>query len=143
MKNNRFTPLFALFFVLALLTSCAKDTQNRNSGDSSVTKDPANGSPQIPVYNYGIMKGILSPMPSYASITVSNDLGYSVQNTPAADGTFFISKLHPAVYNVRIAYSITAIGYNNNNNIHYYDIMGINVTTGTVTDLGTINLPSN
>ncbi len=126
--------LLVLLAAFLLLGGCSKDNQLANSNYMARDKNTS----EVPIFNYGSIKGIMEPVPIMASVKVFNENGFSTSGTVYANGTFNIENLPGDVYTVQIAYLIQNGEYRFWN---YFDVPRVSVKGGEVTSLDVIRLP--
>lgn len=134
MKNSIIMRFLAFFAALLILTGCTKENLLVPQQDKSF-KAPE---PEYPVYDYGIIKGLLTPVPYSAAIKVYNNNGFSRDYKAEPGGEFKIINLPADTYNLQIAYVIQKAEYTYTG---YFDIWRVSVKEGELTNLGIIELP--
>lgn len=130
--------LSSIWMASMIFSACTKEQlpvpQQSSQADKSFI-DPGSGAP---VYNYGTLKGVLSPAPYSADIKIYNNKGLSLRVIVQENGTFKVNNLPGDVYDMRILYTVQR-GENYYTLYHY--ITNMVVKDGEVTDLGVIYLP--
>ncbi len=134
MKTSIYMRLLVLLSALVLMAGCSKDKQVLNN--NIMAKDRITS--EIAEFNYGVIQGVMKPVPVMAAVKAINESGVSVNGSISETGTFLISNLPADIYTVRIAYYIQNGEYGGWN---YYDVPRIQVKTGEVTQLDPIKLP--
>ncbi|HUR66575.1 MAG TPA: carboxypeptidase-like regulatory domain-containing protein [Chitinophagaceae bacterium] len=135
MKKSIFFPVVGLVLLFSFLTSCSKDPQLTHQDETKAYYEPIANAPEI---LYGSMKGFLDPVPSYASILLKGEAGYSVEKIASGDGSFWFSNLPAGNYYMRITYVVRTAGYSY---IAYHEIEELKVIGGIISEVGSIKLP--
>ena len=137
MKNILNLRILSIFIASAILFSCSKENLYPVQ-----TSEPAGAAKMVPMYTYGAMAGTLNPAPFYAALKFYNDDENFVTSCFAdLDGHFKITGLLPGIYRVMVKYVRNRPGPFPNEEYNYFEIRGIIVETGILTQLGEIKLP--
>jgi len=135
MKTTILPRLFTMLFASAIFFGCSKEQLPVNSKSNETISSGKMG----PVYNAGVITGLLSPAPAAAEIKVYNDDGsFSIAITPSPDGRFWIDNIPEGLYHLYISY---IPGGSPADYYFYFKVPNVKVIQGNVTDLGKIILP--
>ena len=137
MKNINFLRVFTIFIASAIFFSCSKEKIYPGKSNETI------GSAKMgPVYNYGGISGTLSPAPYYAALKIYNDEeNFGTSCFADLDGNFKIAGLVPGNYHIIVVYIPNVPGTAPVGEYRYFEIPGITVEPGMVTELGIIPLP--
>jgi hypothetical protein len=135
MKKSIFFPIVGVVLIFGVLASCSKDDQLIRRDETKSYIDPAANRPEV---LYGSMKGIIDPVPSYASIMLKGDMGYAIEKVVSGDGSFWFDNLPAGNYYMKITYVVQRAGYSY---IAYHEVEEVKIQQGSVSELGVVKLP--
>ena len=136
MKKIVFFPIIGVLVLFAVLVSCSKDDQLIRQDVTKAYYKPGS----TPEVLYGSMKGILTPVPSYASIFLKGDMGFYIEKKAFADGSFLFENLPAGDYYMKITYVVNNAGYSYTTS---HEIDRVKVEAGGVAEMGSVQLPWN
>lgn len=134
MKKIVFFPIIGVLVLFAVLVSCSKDDQLIRQDVTKAYYKPGS----TPEVLNGSVKGILDPVPSYASILLKGDMGYVVEKKAFADGSFWFDNLPAGDYYMKITYVVNNAGHSYTTS---HEIETVRVQAGVVSEMGIVKLP--
>ena len=137
MKHVLSVHTILLFLITAALIACTKDDLSVTSQENvAVSQLPQNNTARPNPAYFGLISGVLDPVPIKASIVAYNDNFLSEETITDPDGAFKIGDLPPGAYTLLISYVPVSFS-----TYLTFEVYKITVLPGTLTDLGIINLP--
>jgi len=134
MKNIFNGRILTVFIASAIFVSCSKE--NLYLGKSSETNSTAK---MVPVYNYGGISGTLTPAPYYSVLKIYNEEeNFGTSCYPDLNGNFKIGDLVPGIYRIMVVFIPKIPGTVPVGEYSYFEIRGIIVEPGMVTELGDV-----